>query len=150
MTLVQKLLFGPKRRRKYQYRYRADGLPTYLMRKRFDFIISRLGQITEVRGYRYYGRYSTTHEAVMLKGTKGTARLSGLCWGYGGEGPSGLVELLLRLGVPKEQAQDVAFKTPRGEHFDLGTDWKLVLGWARVECPPHINPLLTPALASTT
>ena len=38
---------------------------------------AKLGIILSVKGYRYFGRYGTTHEAVMVKGTKGTARFGG-------------------------------------------------------------------------
>ena len=97
---------------------------------RMDKVIAKLGQITKVKGYRYFGRYNTTHEAVMLYGTNGTARLNGLLWGYGGEGPRGLVQLLQKLGLNQQTAENIAFQTPRREQ--LGNDWSITKindGW---------------------
>ena len=90
---------------------------------RMDKVIAKLGQITKIRGYRYFGRYNTTHEAVMLYGTKGTARLSGVLWGYSGEGSRGLVKLLTKLGLDQANAELIAFNTPRRN--DLGNDWSI-------------------------
>jgi len=105
------------------------------MRLRYDYStkmcqdrfgrIEKLGKIKLVRGYRYFGRYNTSHEAVLVVGENGTARFGGLLWGYGGEGPRGLRELLLKLNVPKEQAESIAFNTPRKD--EVGEDWRLVL-----------------------
>jgi hypothetical protein len=36
-------------------------------------------------------------------------------WGYGGEGPRGLVELLVKTGLHQKVAEFVAFETPRLE-----------------------------------
>ena len=90
---------------------------------RLDKVVSKLGQITTIKGYRYFGRYNTTHEAVMLYGTKGTARLSGYLWGYGGSGPHNLVRLLTKLGLDKGNAEVIAFNTPRRN--EVGTDWSI-------------------------
>ena len=107
------------------YRYRYDGGTTRGAQKRFDRLLKRLGKIIVVRGYRYRGRYNTTHEAVMLKGENGTARFSGLLWGYGGEGPRGTLELLQKLGLSKEAANKIAFETPRKD--EVGIDWEIAV-----------------------
>ena len=63
-----------------------------------------------------------SREAVMVKGTRGSARFEGFCWGYGGEGPRGLRNLLLMLGVPIGAAEKLAFGSTR--KYDHGTDWE--------------------------
>ena len=67
--------------------------------------------------------YSTTHEVVMVHGTEGTARFSGVCWQYTGEGPRTLRALLVRCGVPEDVAKRVAFSSPRKS--TVGTDWSI-------------------------
>jgi len=97
---------------------------TKMCRDRFNKI-EKLGKISLVRGYRYFGRYNTNHEAVLVVGEHGTARFGGLLWGYAGEGPRGLMELLLKLHVPNDKAIDIAFNTPRLGM--VGEDWRLEL-----------------------
>jgi hypothetical protein len=63
-----------------------------------------------------------TREAVMVIGTRGSARFEGFLWGYGGEGPHGLRNLLLMLGVPIGVAKHVAFDKTRQD--ECGTDWE--------------------------
>ena len=109
--------------KKIRLRYNEDDTTRAI--NRLDKVLAKIGQVTKVRGYRYAGRYNTTHEAVMLYGTKGTARLSGYLWGYGGAGPCNLVRLLKTLGLDKTQAENIAFNTPRRDHCDVGNDWQL-------------------------
>lgn len=106
------------------YRYRWNGA-TVGAEKRFDTILSKLGKIRYVKGYRYYGRYNVNHEAVLIRGENGSARFHGLLWGYHGQGPRALVELLVKLGFDKRFSQDFAFTTPRLDK--RGMDWKLNL-----------------------
>lgn len=94
---------------------------------RLEKVLAKIGQITKIKGYRYFGRYNTTHEAVMLYGVNGTARLSGYLWGYSGEGPRGLVQLLMKLGCDRAYAELIAFNTPR--KTALGADWTIDLSW---------------------
>jgi hypothetical protein len=90
---------------------------------RFDRI-QKLGAIRFVKGYRYIGRYSVK-EAVMVVGENGTARFGGLLWGYKGTGPRGLLELLAKLSVSKDVAENIAFNIPR--RHECGEDWRLIL-----------------------
>ena len=99
---------------------------TKMCRDRFARI-EKLGKIKLVRGYRYFGRYNTSHEAVLVVGENGTARFGGLLWGYGGEGPRGLQELLLKLNVPAAQAEAIAFSTPRKD--EIGEDGMHIVLW---------------------
>jgi hypothetical protein len=95
-------------------------------RDRFDRI-KRLGKIKYIKGYRYFGRYHTFHEAVLVVGEKGSIRFGGLLWGYSGEGPRGLRELLVKVGVAETVADEIAFTTPRLN--TLGEDWRLSPAW---------------------
>jgi hypothetical protein len=66
----------------------------------------------------------------MIKGEKGSLRINSFCWGYGGEGPRGLVQLLIALGLSDSTAKSIAFDTIRKD--DVGTDWianKKSWGW---------------------
>lgn len=107
------------------YRSRNDR-STRHNRDSFDRI-ERLGRIKYVKGYRYFGRYQTSHEAVLVVGEHGSIRFGGLLWGYIGEGPRGLRELLVKIGVPEQAADNIAFNTPRLN--TLGEDWRLVPAW---------------------
>jgi len=102
-----------------EYRYRFDG-STHQARSKFDFVLKRLGTIREIQFKRYFGRYNTIHEGVFLRGENGTARLGGLLWGYGGEGPTGTVELLTKIGFDPEEARKIAYTTKR--HKEVGID----------------------------
>ncbi len=108
---------------KTPYRYRWDGA-SYGAEKRFARIVARLGCIKYIRGYRYHGRYNTSHEAVLVVGEHGSARFHGVCWGYSGQGPRTLAKLLELCGMSQRHAAMVA-NSPRREHRDLGDDWRL-------------------------
>lgn len=107
-------------------RLRYD-LPTYKCRNRFKKVLAKLGRILYVKGYRYRGRYQTTHEAVLVRGEHGTVRFGGLLWGYPGEGPRGTIELLILLGVNPDVAANIGYHTPRLDK--VGEDWRLTAGW---------------------
>lgn len=114
-----------------KYRDKSYGLT----RKSVNAIkhIKRLGTIQKIVGYRYFARvkfesgfHPIKREAVKVIGENGFAVFSGFCWGYGGEGPSGLHELLLQCGIHDTIATRVAFNQKR--YNDVGTDWELELG----------------------
>lgn len=105
-------------------RYRDNAGTTHKSIDRFNKHIGRIGKVASVEGYRYRGRYHTTHEGVMIRGENGTLRFDGFCWGYSGTGPSGLYFTLLALRVDDTKARDVAFYTVRRDV--VGTDWKIV------------------------
>jgi hypothetical protein len=107
-----------------KYRYRYEGGTTHGARKRFEKILANLGPVKEIRGYRYFGRFQTQHEAVMLVSEKGTARFSGLLWGYNGDGPRGTVSLLKLLGIHQERAEHYVYNTERS-YPHLGNDFVL-------------------------
>jgi hypothetical protein len=101
--------------KRYRYRWSAAE-------KRLDGILERIGPVRSVQGYRYLGRYGTDHEAVLVRGEKGTARFNGILWGFRGDRTAGTVELLQRIGVHKERAENVIFSSPR-DFPNLGIDW---------------------------
>jgi hypothetical protein len=103
------------------YRYRYKGGTTRGAISRFTTPLAKLGKLLYVRAYRYQGIHGL-NEAVLVRGENGTARFSGLCWGYGGEGPRGTAQLLIALGVNPDTAQTLAFKTPRKD--EKGEDWR--------------------------
>jgi hypothetical protein len=114
-------------KRKYEYRYRdhSGGITRPSLRRVADNL-HKIGQPTLVRGYCYVGRFkwgNAKEEAVLVRGERGTARFEGFLWGYHGEGPRGLVQLLIRLGVKKPDALRIAHDTPRC--YVPGTDWEL-------------------------
>jgi hypothetical protein len=107
------------------YRYRWNGGTTAGARKRFDKILAKLGPVRSVTGYRFVGRFKTQHEAVMIRGENGTARFSGLLWGYGGDAPKATVELLVKLGIHLERAEHIVFNTERSYPHE-GPDFHVV------------------------
>jgi len=109
---------------KTKYRYRNDQ-STHHNEQAFDKVLPKLGKLRYVKGYRYFGRYNTTHEAVLVVGEHGSARFGGLLWGYTGQGPHGTHNLLQKLGVTNDKAKVIAFQTPRLD--SLGEDWRLGL-----------------------
>jgi hypothetical protein len=119
-------------RRKYRYRDNSCGV-TRISLERMKRHLQKIGVPKIVRGYRFVSTrrhdsmvHTTDREAVLVIGTKGSARFEGLCWGYGGEGPRGLRDLLVECGLPNEQAEKVAFESHRSD--DCGTDWEIRCG----------------------
>jgi hypothetical protein len=112
--------------KKIRYYTRMDGVT----RKSIDALkhLPRLGTISNIRAYRIKTDRSgmiSTNEYVMVTGEHGTARFSGFCWGYGGEGPRGTEKLLQTIGLPPHMCENAAYRQPR--YDQLGTDWELKL-----------------------
>ncbi len=96
----------------------------------------KIGRPIYVIGYQYSATYSSKRrgfqpdnplhikgiESVLVRGSNGTARFDGFCWGYGGEGPRGLRELLKYLGLNDRRAEEISW-CPRSNSD--GTDWHL-------------------------
>ena len=70
--------------------------------------LPKLGVITEIRGYQYRSRrklsdgtwITRVDHRIKVFGDKGVALFNGFCYGYGGTGPHGLIELFKAVGVP--------------------------------------------------
>lgn len=118
-------------------RYICEAGSTSRAKRRFHHV-NRLGRLLSIKGYRYSARrisskdaegnktyYRNTFERVLVTGVNGTARFDGVLWGYGGEGPRGLVELLIVCGLERATAEEIAFNTPRRD--EVGVDWELEL-----------------------
>jgi len=103
-------------------RYRDNAGTTLRSEKAAERHVNRIGNIAYVRGYIYKGKYGT-RTGVLVRGDNGTARFSALSWGYNGTGPNGLNRILLSLGVPQEQANNIAFNTP-WETDKIGEKWR--------------------------
>lgn len=112
------------------YRYRYERCLSRFVLERFQKHFIKLGTITKVVAKRYgawrkgsEGKYYTTYEVLMVYGDKGTARFTGCCWGYGGEGPRAVNALLKAMGVPDVLADHYAFRVPRLDK--VGVDWTI-------------------------
>lgn len=125
--------------RKYRYRFergtshQIDHGGSDYRAKPLDKL-AKLGRLVKVEAIRYSTMqkgsdgllYPIPHkERIRVVGENGTARFSGVCWGYGGSGPHATFALLKACGVPKEDAERYAFNTKRG-HSD-GVDWSIDL-----------------------
>jgi len=106
---------------KYRYRDHSGGITRRSLAALKN--LPKVGIIHTIRGYAYRGKYAVPDEAVMVKGENGTARFGGFCWGYGGEGPRGLIDLLVRVGLPKSFAEFVAYHSHRS--YEAGVDWEI-------------------------
>lgn len=105
------------------YRYRGNRGVTRKSLTEMVKHLHKIGTPLLVRGYWYNGRYGK-NAAVMVRGTLGTARFGGFSWGYGGEGPRGLEQLLQRLNVSAEQIKEV-LRTPWEE--EVREHWRINL-----------------------
>ena len=105
----------------YRFRDHTHGV-TWRSKRSFDRHVHKVGTVHRIHGYVYQGRYGTD-AAVMITGSLGTMRLSGLSWGYGGEGPAGLRYVLERLNVSPDNIRKV-LATPWT--FDkVGIQWEI-------------------------
>ena len=105
--------------RKHPYRGRFSGSTHEVLRNIGK--VHKCGPIESIEGKRITHKvtksqpYGGWDEIVMVHGRNGTATFNGLCWGYGGEGPRGLVELLVECGLNRKVADKIAFNAPRRE-----------------------------------
>jgi hypothetical protein len=105
----------------YRFRETTHGV-TWRSKRSFDRHVHKLGRIFEVRGYIYTAKYGE-EAAVLICGDAGTMRLSGLSWGYGGEGPRGLQYVLEKLNFN----QDIIGKVISTPWMDQkpGVKWRI-------------------------
>ena len=108
-----------------RYRDKSGGITNRSL-KAAKNNLQKIGRISNIKGYRFRStrnNINTTHEAVLVTGEKGTARFEGFLWGYAGEGPRGLVQLLKACGFTNGAAYTIAFCCERKE--DVGVDWEI-------------------------
>ena len=84
--------------------------------------LPKLGKIKYVRGYFYQSKYGP-RAAVLVRGANGSCRFGGFSWGYGGEGPRGLQQLLIKLGVESTTIEKVVYNTPWTE--EIKEHWRI-------------------------
>lgn len=106
------------------YRYRDTSGSTDKSLKAIKHI-SKIGWLKYIKGYCYKGRYGVNHVAVLLRGDKGSMRISNFSWGYIGQGPRGLEKFLKELNIDQAEIDRV-----------LNIPWN---GWDKVEEYWRIN-----------
>jgi hypothetical protein len=106
------------------YRYEAGS--SSKVQKTYKKVLSNLGEVSKISGIRWRSvrkNVSNTQERVRIYGENGKCTLDGVCWGYHGQGPRLLEEILIACKVPLILSQIIAFESQR---FDQpGTDWEL-------------------------
>lgn len=119
-----------------RYRDHSHGITNNSLRKAHNNL-HKLGTVTEIRGYRFTSTgkagYPIQHEAVLLKGPHGSMRFEGFLWGYTGEGPRGLVQLLKACGFTQSAALTIAYYTERKN--EDGVDFVI-----KLPVPVDVNP----------
>ncbi len=103
---------------------------TNAARKKFHRV-SEMGGITSIIGRRYkgyhpsgsgVGKIAITHEVVEINGWHKSFRFGGILWGYSGEGPRSLCDLLQFCGFNKTHAEQIS----QFRRLDvIGTDWSI-------------------------
>lgn len=104
----------------YRFRDNVSGV-THVSRTSVDKHLHKIGIVRSIRGYTYSGKHGPD-QAVLVKGDLGTMRLSGLSWGYGGEGPAGLRYVLAKIGVNNNDIERV-LRTSWDDCDKIGTKW---------------------------
>ena len=89
----------------YRFRDHTHGV-TWRSKRSFDRHIHKIGVVHRIHGYVYQGKFGND-AAVMITGSQGTMRLSGLSWGYDGEGPAGLRYVLEQLNIAPDNIRKV-------------------------------------------
>ncbi len=113
------------------YRYRKTTGVSRDVLEKFKKHRGRLGEIIRIVAKRFKSRRKgftipVAFEVVMVYGTTGTARFDGCCWGYSGQGPRAVYELLLACGIPSPLAENAAYRSERRDAS--GVDWE-INGW---------------------
>ena len=90
----------------YRYRQSSNLGSTKDSLKSFERHHRKIGVIQTIKGYTYSSN-GILKNGVLIKGSKGSMRLNSLSWGYSGEGPRGLLKVLMYLQVPESQINRV-------------------------------------------
>lgn len=106
----------------YRFRDNACGY-TLISLESVKNHLHKVGTVHTIRGYTYMTKHGP-EQAVLIKGEKGTMRLNGLAWGYGGEGPAGLRFVLQRIGVGFDEIQRVLSRS-WDDCETIGTKWQI-------------------------
>lgn len=88
---------------------------------------------------------------IIVRGEKGSCTYGGFLWGYGGEGPHGLVDLFIKCGMPCILAENYALLGTLGPNdanekntklYNAKTLWKFLnsdIGWNRVNIEKQVS-----------
>lgn len=91
-----------------KYRYYSSSLSRHMV-PALKRHIAKIGCPLTARGINH-GRGNGWYELV-ISGEKGKLVLRGCSWGYKGEGPHATRDVLMLLGIPQHEAEEIAFKT---------------------------------------
>ena len=105
----------------YRFRECTHGC-TWRSKRSFDRHIHKLGTVHRIHGYVYQGKFGND-AAVMIAGSQGTMRLSGLSWGYDGEGPAGLRYVLEQLNIAPDNIRKVL--SAPWTFDEVGVHWEI-------------------------
>lgn len=90
--------------------------------------LHKIGTVKTIRGYTYKSK-NGPEQAVLIKGDRGSMRLNGLSWGYGGEGPAGLRWTLQRIGVDLNEINRVLNRS-WDDCETIGTKWQIEMDYS--------------------
>jgi hypothetical protein len=133
------------------YRYKAphDGCTRHSV-KGLKYI-NKLGKLVSIEAYTVGAVIDKNHKErsswidsklrIIVRGEHGSCTFGGFSWGYGGEGPHGLIELLKTCGMTPQMASHYATSNALGEFnpsphnaklYNATTLWKFMnseIGW---------------------
>jgi hypothetical protein len=134
----------------YHYKAPHDGCTRFSVKglKHID----KLGKLISIEAYTVGNKIDLTdfknwHDnkiRIIVRGEKGSCTYGGFLWGYGGEGPHGLVDLFIKCGMPCILAENYALLGTLGPNdatekntklYNATTLWKFMnspIGWNRV------------------
>lgn len=105
------------------YRYRDISGSTEKSLKTIKHL-SKIGWLKYIKGYCYKGRYGVNHCAILLKGDKGSMRISNFSWGYNGQGPRGLEKFLKEINIDQKEIDRVL--SVKWDGWDsVGEKWRI-------------------------
>jgi hypothetical protein len=82
-----------------------------------DFVLGNLQRLGEIQSLSHKRDKSKIFYETIIKGSDDTMIISGgIGSGYSGEGPGGMLKLLLELGVPEDKARAYVYDNTDTEH----------------------------------
>ena len=141
----------------YHYKAPHDGCTRHSVKglKHID----KIGKLISIEAYTVASKVKTVESGkmaditstwynpmvrIIVRGEKGSCTYGGFLWGYGGEGPHGLVDLFIKCGMPCILAENYALLGTLGPNdanekntklYNSTTLWKFLnsdIGWNRV------------------
>lgn len=88
-----------------------------ITKRSLSFAIENIHRLGELKSISHKRNKEEIFYETTIKGSEDTMIItSGLGSGYGGEGPSGLIKLLIELGVPEDLASDHVYENTDTEY----------------------------------